>query len=162
MEINELYLMTAFVCSACDGEIANEEVDLIKTFCSNTSLFNGVDVERMLNEYVAQINQEGIKFINNFLSHLGKNEFPEDVQMNIVDIAIKMIEADNQVLYSEVKFFKKLRSYLTISDEKILEKMPDKEDYLLPDNRTTEFEFSFDNNFAPINLSALKFEERTE
>lgn len=154
--------MTAFVCSACDGEIANEEIDLIKTLCRNTSLFNGVDVERLLNEYVVHINQEGIKFINDFLLYLKGNEFPEDVQMNIVDIAIKMIEADNQVVYSEVKFFKKLRSNLTISDEKILEEMPEKEDYLLPDIRTTEFEFSFDNNFAPIDLSTLKFEEEAK
>jgi uncharacterized tellurite resistance protein B-like protein len=161
METNELYLLTAFVCSACDGEIANEEVDLIKTLCGNTELFNGIDVENKLNEYVAKINQDGIKFIKGFLNDLSNSELPDDVQLNIVEIAIKMIEADNQILYSEVKFFKKLRANLTVSDEKILTKMPDKEDYLLPDIRNDEFEFSLDNNFAPINFSAIKSEKES-
>ena len=30
MELNELFLRTAFACMACDGDIAQEEVDLIK------------------------------------------------------------------------------------------------------------------------------------
>ena len=57
----------------------------------------------------------------------------EDEQLLIVKLAIDIIEADNEVLYSEVKFFKRIRRNLTISDEQILEKFPDKEDYLLPD-----------------------------
>ena len=30
MKTNELYLKTLFCCCACDGEIAQEEVDMIK------------------------------------------------------------------------------------------------------------------------------------
>ena len=39
-----------------------------------------------------------------------------------------MIEADKQVLYSEVKFFKKIRSRITVSDEQILLKLSGIED----------------------------------
>ena len=45
-----------------------------------------------------------------------------------------MIEADNKIVYSEVKFFKRIRNNLTISDEDILEAYPINDDYLLPDN----------------------------
>jgi hypothetical protein len=38
-----------------------------------------------------------------------------------------------QTEYSEISFFKKIRRVLSISDEKILEAMPDKEEYILPD-----------------------------
>lgn len=30
MEINELYLKTAFCCMACDGDIADEEVQYVR------------------------------------------------------------------------------------------------------------------------------------
>ncbi len=73
--------------------------------------------------------------------------------MEIIRIAIGVIEADGQILYSEVKFFNKLRSCLSISDDAILEIMPDKEDYLLPDIKTSEFVFNEDIKFAEIILN---------
>ena len=57
----------------------------------------------------------------------------ETEQLLLVSLAIKAIEADNRIEYAEVKFFKKIRSRLTVSDEAILAEHPDKEDFLLPD-----------------------------
>lgn len=56
----------------------------------------------------------------------------------LVSLAFNAIDADNCIAYSEVKFFKKIRSRLSISDEAILEMFPDKEDFLLPDLKVTE------------------------
>ena len=39
MKTNELYLKTLFCCCACDGEIAQEEVDMIKELTENSTLF---------------------------------------------------------------------------------------------------------------------------
>lgn len=41
----ELYLKTMFCCMACDGEIATEEVDLIRNEVAHESLLEGLDVE---------------------------------------------------------------------------------------------------------------------
>ena len=68
-------------------------------------------------------------------------------------IMLEYIEADNQILYPEVKFFKELRKSLPITDDEILEKFPDKEDYLLPDINTPDFDFDSSINFEPINFS---------
>lgn len=76
-------------------------------------------------------------------------------ELEIVSISIKMIEADNEILYSEVKFFKRIRACLNITDEEILKSMPDKEDYLLPDISQGEYEFVLANNFESINLSLV-------
>lgn len=57
MDIKEIYLLTAFVCAACDGEIAPEEVSLIKEMCNNNDMFGDLDVETKLNEYVAATNK---------------------------------------------------------------------------------------------------------
>lgn len=153
MDIKEIYLLTAFVCAACDGEIAPEEVSLVKEMCNKNDMFGDLDVETKLNEYVAAINKHGIRFINDFLRVLESTELTIQEQLTIVRIAIDMIEADGQILYSEVKFFKRLRPCLNISDEEILKILPDKEDYLLPDIRTNDFTLNEDIQFAEIKFT---------
>lgn len=153
MNISEIYLLTAFVCSACDGDIAPKEVALVKDWSEKSSLFGDIDVAAKLNEYVDSINKYGNRFIEEFLMLLSVKEFSLEEQLEIIRIAIEMIEADGLILYSEVKFFKKLRSCLNVSDEAILNVMPEKEDYLLPDIKTSEFIFDEDIKFAEINLN---------
>ena len=156
MKISEIYLLTAFVCSACDGDIAPREIALLKDWSDKSELFGDIDVEAKLNEYVESINEHGNLFIKEFLLVLASNVFTEEEQLQIIRIAIEMIEADGLILYSEVKFFKKLRSCLSISDNAILNVLPDKEDYLLPDIKTSDFIFDEDIKFAEINLNAIK------
>lgn len=153
MDTKEIYLLTAFVCATCDGEIATEEVSLVKKLCAKSALFGELDVEACLNEHVASINKYGIRFINEFLRMLDEADLSKQEQLQVIKIAIDMIEADDQILYSEVKFFKRLRRCLKISDEEILAVMPDKEDYLLPDIRTNDFSFDDDIQFSEINLN---------
>lgn len=153
MKISEIYLLTAFVCSACDGDIAPREIALLKDWSDKSELFGDIDAEAKLNEYVESINKHGNRFIKEFLLVLASNDFTEEEQLQIIRVAIEMIEADGLMQYSEVKFFKKLRSCLSISDDAILNILPDKEDYLLPDIKTSDFIFDEDIKFAEINLS---------
>lgn len=153
METKEIYLLTAFVCSACDGDIADEEITLLKDWCKNSSLFGGLNVSAKLNKYVIAINEHGSNFLADFLNLLSTKKLTREEQLKIVKIAIAMIEADGQILYSEVKFFKRLRACLEISDDEILKTMPDKEDYLLPDICTTEYSFDEDIQFSEIKWS---------
>lgn len=152
MKINELYLKTAFCCMACDGDIAFKELELIKNNAFGSELFSNLDVEDKLNEYVADINRSGISFLNNYLKDIANSSLTEIQELNIIKIAIQIIEADDKIEYSEISFFKKIRFNLAISDETILEEMPDKEDYLLPDIIQKEFEFVLDTSFSTIHL----------
>ena len=51
METKELFLKTLFCCSACDGDIAPEEVALVKELSVGNAMFEGMDVETTLNKY---------------------------------------------------------------------------------------------------------------
>lgn len=133
MKTNELYLKTMFCCMACDGNIANEEVSLLRNVTNGSELFSGLDVQSYVNAYVNMINKEGITFLSNYLKEVADTVLSDEQALTLVKLAIDTIEADNNIEYSEVRFFKKIRKRLSISDEKILEAMPDKEDYLLPD-----------------------------
>lgn len=157
MNTKELYLKTIFCCIACDGDIANEEVDLIRNMASTSNTFDDLEVEELLNEWIAEINENGARFLQSYLSDLGEAKLSNQEQLMIADLAIQSIEADNRIEYSEVKFFKKIRSRLSIGDEAILKEHPDKEDLLLPDIQTNDkLVWDTDTHFSKISLKEIK------
>lgn len=155
MEISELYLRTAFCCMACDGEIADEEVALLNKLALTEQVFGDLDIQMSINNYIESINKLGKVFLEEYLEDVRNAYLDDSSSLQLVKIAIDTIEADNQVEYSEVSFFKRIRKQLSIKDEVILEAMPDKEDYLLPDVETEDiFDWSF--SFQSIQLPELK------
>ena len=153
MEKTELYLKTIFCCMACDGEIAKEEIEMVKRLGSEHEVFSKFEMEPYLNEWITAINENGAVFLNNYLNELGKTALSPSEQLLVVDLAIRTIEADSRIEYSEVKFFKKIRNHLSITDEEILKSHPDKEDFLLPDVNVADEPVWNDNiRFTEISL----------
>ena len=136
---------------ACDGEIAESEIKLVKDVTLQSNSLAGIDVELILNGYIEAINQDGQSFISQYLKEVKEIELTDDEAVNLIDLAIKTIEADENIEYSEVSFFKKIRSLLKVSDEKILSVLPDKEDYLLPDIIEPDFSI-WNNKFSNVNF----------
>ena len=153
MTKEELYLKTVFCCIACDGDIATEEVDMVRDLCAKNNIFHSVDSENRLNSWISEINEQGGMFLQSYLKELNSVELNKTEQLLLVSLAIKAIEADNRIEYAEVKFFKKIRSRLSISDEAILAEHPDKEDFLLPDINIAEIP-QWDNgtHFSQISI----------
>lgn len=147
MTKEELYLKTVFCCIACDGDIATEEVDMVRDLCAKDNIFHGIDSEKYLNSWITEINEQGGMFLQSYLKELSSTTLTESEQLLLVSLAIKAIEADNRIEYAEVKFFKKIRSRLTVIDEKILAEHPDKEDFLLPDINVSEIPQWDDNTY---------------
>lgn len=154
MQTNELFLLTLFCCSACDGEIAPEEIALIKNLSEGVNIFSDMNVEEVLNGYVDSINVQGKMFLRNYLNCVTEAHLTDEEQLTLVELAIKMIEADGVIQYSEVKFFKKLRRCLSVSDGAILARLPDSEDYLLPDIATDDKDLDEVGQFAALRLDA--------
>ena len=152
MDTKELFLKTAFCCIACDGSIATDEVEMLRSFLTETDVFEGLDVNSLLEEYVNEINGQGGAFLKGFVLDLSDVKLSKEEALMIVEIAIRSIESDNEIKYSEISFFKKIRSKLPLTDTEILERFPDKEDYLLPDIVQEEFEFFPDASFTSFSV----------
>ena len=71
----------------------------------------------------------------------------------MVEVAIDTIKADNKVEYSEIKFFKVIRSKLKIDNESILEKHPDFEDYLEQDIISDSYLSRLQDDFFDTHIS---------
>lgn len=107
MTKEELYLKTIFCCIACDGDIATEEVGMVRELCAKDKLFHDIDSEKCINSWIAEINEQGALFLQSYLKELKSVVLNGTEQLLLVSLAIKAIEADNRIEYTEVKFFKK-------------------------------------------------------
>lgn len=130
---NKLILKTAFSCMACDGDIDKREIILIKTMHQNKKTFGDIDINLELDNLLLEINRDGHQFLKSFFSELTSSSLTEDDELKLIEVAIETIKSDEKIEYSEVKFFKVIRSNLKIKNEVILEIHPDFEEYLEQD-----------------------------
>lgn len=136
---DKLLLKTAFCCMASDGNIDQREIMLIKSMCEKSELFKNFNFQEEINQLVTKLNTNGKTFIQHYFDLLKTADLSEQEELTLIDFAIQTINADEIVEYSEIKFFKNIRHRLTISDEKILAKFPDLEQYLEEDIITDSF-----------------------
>lgn len=137
MTFNQLLLQTAFSCMASDGHIDPSEIQLIKSLEEEQSLFGVAEIEKEINLLVTAINKKKKEFLKEYLGFLGNTEFTESEQIQIVKTAVLTIKADKEEKYSEIKFFKIIRSKLSVSNQKLIQMLPEftnlEEDYLQQD-----------------------------
>lgn len=139
ISFDKLLLKTAFCCMASDGNIDKREITLIKSMCEKSELFKDLNFQEEINQLVTKLNTNGKLFIQHYFDLLKSTELSEQEELTLIDFAIQIINADEHIEYSEIKFFKNIRYRLKISDEKILERFPDLEQYLEEDIITDNF-----------------------
>lgn len=153
MELNELLLKTAFACMSCDGEIAAEEVDVLKQMAQNKHLFGDIDINKELDRLVQEININGKIFLKQYLLSLSELTLTEDEELKIADVAVQTIRSDNKIEYSEIKFFKVIRSNLkNVSDNKLLETIEGIDENYLAQDIKTDYLHLYEDYFDNIEL----------
>ena len=124
---------------ASDGNIDKREIALVKSMCEKSSIFKDFNFQDEINSLVEGINKEGKEFISNYFDLLEKSSLTEQEELILIEFATNTIKADEQIEYSEIKFFKVIRHNLKISDEKILAAFPDIEQFLEEDIVTESY-----------------------
>ena len=158
--LEQLLLYTAFSCMACDGEIAHEEVEAIKQMAIDKHAFGNLDVENELQQMVSAINAKGKGFLKQYLLTIDGCDFTKEEECSILQVALDTILADNVVKYSEVKFFKVLRSNLKhLSDKEILELVEGIDESFLAKDVKQSYAELFEAYFENIELGNLIIDE---
>ena len=150
ISFDKLLLNTAFCCMASDGNIDDREITLIKSMCEKSSLFDDFNFQDEINKLVTKINTNGKEFISYYFDLLKANKLTENEELTLIDFAIQTIKADEQIEYSEIKFFKNIRHRLQISDENILAVYPDIEQFLEDDIITESFLDKITNQYLDL------------
>ena len=153
LQFDKLLLKTAFSCMACDGDIDKREIKLIKRLHKEKKTFGDLDVNTEMDNLLIAINKDGHQFMRDYFDELTTSNLTESNELNLIEVAIDTIKADEKVEYSEIKFFKVIRSKLKIDNELILEKHPDFEDYLEQDIITDSYLARLQDDFFDTHIS---------
>jgi len=155
--IGRLLIETAFSCMACDGDIDSREINLILDFQKNENLFHIDDAEDTLNFFISEVNKKGQLFFYDYFKLLRTTNLSKEEEIAIARVALKIIEADDIIKYSEIKFFKIIRSKLKVSNEELKIALPEfdnideylQEDIITKNSREKLFSDYFDNHSLP-------------
>jgi uncharacterized tellurite resistance protein B-like protein len=147
---DKLLLKTAFCCMAADGNIDSREISIIKSLCEKSPLFANFNFQEEINLLVRKINTGGKTFIQYYFDLLKEAKLTEQEELTLIDFAIQTINADEQIEYSEIKFFKNIRHRLNVSAETILARFPDIELYLEDDIITDGYLDKITSHFFEI------------
>jgi hypothetical protein len=115
----------AFCAMACDGVIQNEEIEELKIMDKNTSYFANIDLSDELKQLVENFKHKGTKVIEELFVYLRETKLNPIQELLVLEVALRIINADNKHDENEVKFIHLLRSKLELHDETINDRFGD-------------------------------------
>lgn len=116
-------------------------------------LFGDIDINKELDKLVQEININGKIFLKQYLLSLSELTLTEDEELKIADVAVQTIRSDNKIEYSEIKFFKVIRSNLkNVSDNKLLETIEGIDENYLAQDIKTDYLHLYEDYFDNIEL----------
>lgn len=133
-EFKKFLFKSAVMTMACDGNIAEEEISEIKNMVFNEIYFMGFDYEDLLKDGIEDIKVNGKVAINQYLQELNSIELNEHQEILLVEVILKIIEADNEIQTSEIKFLQLVKSKLKTDEQTLIIKFPKQIDYLIDFN----------------------------
>lgn len=146
----KLLLTTAFCCMASDGKIDKKEIAQIQSMCEKSPLFENLNFTANMNTLISEINTKGKDFITDYFILLKGSFLTQQEELTLIDFAIKTIQADEIIEYSEIKFFKVIRNSLKISDDNILSVYPEIEQFIEKDIATEYYLEKITNQYLKV------------
>lgn len=137
--MNKLYFKdflfkSAVMAMACDGVIADEEINELKNILANEIYFMGYEFEQQLRKNIEDIKINGKKAINQYLQDISIYDFSEHQELLLIEVLLKIIQADTKVEEIELKFFHLAKSKLKTDVQTLIVNFPHQIDLLIDFN----------------------------
>jgi len=151
MDFKKVLFKGAFSVMACDGEVAESEVAEMKEMLTNSPYFEGLDHDAEVKAAFEDLKTNGVDSIANFFRLLKSSELSERQEFQLIEVLVRMVEADGKIEDSELSFMHQIKSTLKhFTDEKIVINFPRHIDMLLDLGR-------FENHPLHKNFNDLDF-----
>ena len=125
VKFKKILFKIAFCTMACDGDIDDSEIAEIKLMDKKANYFADIDLSNELEQLVLDFKANGVGIIENLFEEVSKTDFNPIQELIILEVAIRVIYADNIVDENEIKFFRFLRSKLKIPNNIISDRFGD-------------------------------------
>ena len=121
-EFSKLLFRTAFCLVACDGEIHEQEIGELKLINTNTPYFGEIDLESELDSLIRDLSDRGTQAIRDLFSLFRNTKLSMVQELLLLEVSLRVINADQRVDPNEVKFVKTMRLYLDVLDPLIVQR----------------------------------------
>jgi len=121
-KFKRILFKTAFCCMACDGRIDEHEIEEMKKMNTNTTYFGDVDLSGELDTLLNDLVKHGKKVVNDLFDELRDAQLNPVQELLLLEVALRIIHADENINENELKFLKFLRGKLDVFDEIIVER----------------------------------------
>ena len=122
IEFKKILFKTAFCVMACDGDIDELEIEEMKKIDSSTSYFNDIDLSNELTSLISSVKSRGKIVVQELFKTLRDNELSMVQELLIIEVALRIINADNKVDENEIKFLNLLRSKLDLANATLIDR----------------------------------------
>ena len=153
-DFKKLLFKTAFCVMACDGNIDESEIEEMKKIDSSTTYFNDIDLSIELDNLISDLKNKNVKIVKNLFDSLRENTLSISQELLILEVTLRIINADNIIDENEVRFLNLIRSKLDVADKIISERFG-KISYLKNLNYE-EIEINESNLINEINITDIK------
>ncbi len=133
-EFKDFLFKSAVISMACDGNIAEEEINEIKNLVANEIYFMGYEFEEPLRKNIEAIKINGKNAVNQFLQEITTNDLNEHQELLLVEVILKIVQADAKMEENELRFLHLAKSKLKTDEQTLIIKFPHQIDYLMDFN----------------------------
>ena len=117
-----LLFNVAFCAMSCDGEIDDREIEELKLIDTKTTYFKDTDLSEELSAMISAIRLKGQRVINDLFTMLMDADLTTVQELLILEVALRIINADEKIEENEKWFFRILRSKLRVHNEIIIDR----------------------------------------
>ena len=118
-KFKKILYKVAFCTMICDGEIQKEEIEELKIMDKQTSFFEAIDLSEELKQLVGDFKNIGTKVIEELFVSLKETKLNPIQELLVLEVAIRIAYANDEIDPNEKKFIQLLRSKLELHDETI-------------------------------------------
>jgi len=115
----ELLFKVAFCSMACDGHIDQREIDELKVMDQKASFFESINLSDELTQLLDDFKDKGTKVIEELFVFLRETKLNPIQELLVLEVALRIINADNVHDENERRFIHLLRSKLELHDSTI-------------------------------------------
>lgn len=116
-ELQRLLFRTAFCVMACDGHIDDKEVKEIKAMNKSSQYFMGIDLNDELQELLSILKEKGKFIVDELFEIISQKDLSIVQELLVLEVAFRMVNADEKLDENEIKFICYLRSKLSVHDQ---------------------------------------------
>lgn len=108
---------SAMLVMACDGDIHASEINEMRLAFEKTRFFTDINFEKEMERLVSELHKDKTSMIHTYFEELGGLEVDPVQKLQILEIVLRIIYADDRVHENEVKFFRLIKDRLMVPNE---------------------------------------------